>query len=70
MEFFRIGKVTFAVSLIGAEETSFNVELQGKENKHSAPTEVEVKADDVNLDSVKTQLSLIQLMGRCAFMQL
>ena len=29
------------------------VELQGMENKHTAPTELELKADDVNLDSVK-----------------
>ena len=43
------------MSPIGAEETSFNVELQGKESKHTAPTEVELKADDVNLDSVKTR---------------
>ena len=31
------------------------MEFQGKDNKYTAPTEIELKAEDVNLDSEKTR---------------
>ena len=36
-------------------QSSFTLEALGKENKYTAPTEVELKAADVNLDSVKSR---------------
>ena len=53
VDFFRIGKVRLSVSPVNAEETSFTVEVQGKESKYTAPTEVELKAADIILDSMK-----------------
>ena len=52
---FRIGLVRLAVSPVEKGTASFTVELQGKESKYTAPTEVEMKADDVNLVSEKTR---------------
>ena len=53
--FARIGKVRLSVSPVTEEESSFTVERQGKETKYTAPTEVEYKSEDVNLDSIKTR---------------
>ena len=53
--FARIGKVRLSVSPVTEEVSSFTVERQGKETKYTAPTEVEYKSEDVNLDSIKTR---------------
>ena len=53
--FYRIGNVRLFVSPVSQEESSFTVEREGKETKYTAPTEVEYKSDDVNLDSIKTR---------------
>ena len=53
--FLRIGKVRLSVSPIKAGDSGFTLDFQGKDNKYTAPTEVELKADDVNLDSEKTR---------------
>ena len=54
-DFFRIGKVRLSVSPTKAVESGFSLNFQGKDNKYTAPTEVELKADDVNLDSEGTR---------------
>ena len=51
----RIGKVRLSVIPVAMEETRFTVELQGKQNEYTAPTEVQLKADDASLDSEKTR---------------
>ena len=43
------------MSPIKAGQSQVTVDFQGKDNKYTAPTEVELKAEDVNLDSVKTR---------------
>ena len=43
------------MSPVTAGQSSFTLEALGKENKYTAPTEVELKAADVNLDSVKSR---------------
>ena len=43
------------MSPVKAGESSFTLDFLGKDNKYTAPTEVELKADDVNLDSEKTR---------------
>ena len=53
--FVRIGKVRLSVSPVTEEVSSFTVERQGKKTKYTAPTEVEYKSEDVNLDSIKTR---------------
>ena len=43
------------MSPIKAGQSRFTLEFQGKGNKYTAPTEIELKAEDVNLDSEKTR---------------
>ncbi len=43
------------MSPVKAGQSRFTLEFQGKDNKYTAPTEVELKAEDVNLDSEKTR---------------
>ena len=45
------------------------VELQGKENKHTAPTEVELKADDVNLENYYVKSENKYLLSSCGFIR-
>ena len=54
-DFFRIGKVRLSVSPIKSGRSGFTLNFEGKDNKYTAPTEVELKAEDVNLDSEKTR---------------
>ena len=54
-DFYEIGKVRLAVTPVGEEETQVVVELEGKGTIYTAPTEIELKSNEVNLDSEKTR---------------
>ena len=43
------------MSPIKAGQSQFTLDFQGKDSKYTAPTEVELKAEDVNLNSEKTR---------------
>ena len=54
-DFYEIGKVRLAVTPLGEEKMQVVVELEGKGTVYTAPIEIELKSDEVNLDSEKTR---------------